>query len=417
MQPQFSLAGHNPWHQGNKYISPEYESMNPHYGAKSEDDGPVWSLSQPLPRVVRPGMRRGILPEDREEDNTADPRAGQSEGRTEQEAMDAQEGRTDTGPQRDTTAEDQEGEFLNTWCKIRHYMREPLAEWLGVTVAVSLGLGASLSWVTSQGQAGSFVSQCVTWGFGFMLAIYMTGGVSGGHLNPAITISMSVWRGFPAKKCVTYVLAQLLGAITAGGIVYAIYHDAIVLTAAQNKVDQNASPAAQAMFTQPKSFVSPATAFFNEFFGSAILMGTILALGDDTNAPPGAGMQAFIVGILITILCLAFGYNTGGCFNGARDFGPRLVAVMAGWGGHLFREYHAWWVWGPWVADIFGMLFGAFIYDLMIFTGGESPINYPPRRRKRGLLVKEINLRRTLGLGRDKVGDLENAANKYSSGS
>lgn len=66
------------------------------------------------------------------------------------------------------------------------------------------------------------------------------------------------------------------------------------------------------MFTQPKSFVSPATAFFNEFFGSAILMGTILALGDDTNAPPGAGMQAFIVGILITILCLAFGYNTGG---------------------------------------------------------------------------------------------------------
>lgn len=132
MHPQYSLAGPNPWHAGNQYISPEYESMNPQYGPKSEDDGPVWSLSQPLPRVVRPGMRRGILPEDRKEDHTADPRAGQSEGRTEQEAMDAQEGRTDTGPQRDTTPEDQEGEFLNTWCKIRHYLREPLAEWLGV---------------------------------------------------------------------------------------------------------------------------------------------------------------------------------------------------------------------------------------------------------------------------------------------
>lgn len=88
---------------------------------------------------------------------------------------------------------------------------------------------------------------------------------------------------------------------------------------------------------------------------------------------------------------------------------------MAGWGGHLFREHHAWWVWGPWMAGIFGMLFGAFIYDLVIFTGGESPINYPPRRRKRGLLVKEINLRRKLGLGRGKVGDLEKTANKYSS--
>ena len=56
----------------------------------------------------------------------------------------------------------------------------------------------------------------------------------------------------------------------------------------------------------------PATAFFTEFLGSAILVGSILALGDDTNAPPGAGMQAFIIGIIITIVILALGYNTGG---------------------------------------------------------------------------------------------------------
>lgn len=95
------------------------------------------------------------------------------------------------------------------------------------------------------------------------------------------------------------------------------------------------------------------------------------------------------------------------CFNGARDFGPRLVAVMAGWGGHLFRDYHAWWIWGPWIADILGGLFGVFMYDLLIFTGGESPINYPPRRWKRGFFVKEINLRRSLRFGRKKIDDLE----------
>jgi aquaglyceroporin related protein len=123
---------------------------------------------------------------------------------------------------------------------------------------------------------------------------------------------MSVFRGFPAKKCIQYIAAQLLGAITAGGIAYAIYHDAILEVAAASNLPQNASVAAQAMITSPKSFVHPATAFFTEFLGSAILFGAIVALGDDTNAPPGAGMQAFILGILISVVVLALGYNTGG---------------------------------------------------------------------------------------------------------
>lgn len=83
---------------------------------------------------------------------------------------------------------------------------------------------------------------------------------------------------------------------------------------------------------------------------------------------------------------------------------------MAGWGGHLFREYHAWWIWGPWIADILGGFFGAFVYDLVIFTGGESPVNYPRRRMKRAALVKEINLRRYLRFGRRRIGDLEREA-------
>jgi aquaglyceroporin related protein len=80
---------------------------------------------------------------------------------------------------------------------------------------------------------------------------------------------------------------------------------------------------------------------------------------------------------------------------------------MAGWGGHLFRETHAWWVWGPWCADISGALFAALIYDMAIFTGGESPINYPRRRRKRALRVRTVNLRKKLGIARKKTGDLE----------
>lgn len=69
---------------------------------------------------------------------------------------------------------------------------------------------------------------------------------------------------------------------------------------------------------------------------------------------------------------------------------------MAGYGGKLFTQQHVWWIWGPWAATIAGALFGAFMYDLLIFTGGESPVNYPPRRRKRALLIKEMKFRNSL---------------------
>lgn len=85
---------------------------------------------------------------------------------------------------------------------------------------------------------------------------------------------------------------------------------------------------------------------------------------------------------------------------------------MAGWGGHVFRDHDAWWIWGPWAAVITGGLCGGFVYDSLIFTGGESPINYPPRRRKRAVLIKEKNLRQKLRFRKRKVPDLERAVQK-----
>ncbi|KAL5341962.1 aquaporin-like protein [Aspergillus crustosus] len=407
-----SLAGTNTRQQPNQntiYLHPDYLRYNPQYGQEQEK-GPVWSLAHPLPHVVRNGMRDTHHQEqtDRPNANTSREPASAEPPAAEPTGHEQEQGKAEA---RNATPEHRD--YFNLWSKWRDFMRRELAEWLGVTLAMTLGLCAGLSTYTSNNQAGSFPSLAAAWGFAFMLAIYVAGGISGGHLNPAITIALWLWRGFPTKKCFTYILAQVLGAITASGIAYAIYHDAIVQLSVTFTLPQSQSTAAQAMLTVPKEFVAPATAFFTEFIGSAILIGVIMALGDDTNAPPGAGMQAFIIGLLITVLVLALGYTSGGCFNPARDFGARVVCAMTGWGGQIWTEYHAWWVWGPWVADISGGLFGGFLYDLIIFTGGESPINYPPRRRKRALLLKELNIRRKAGIGQNKIPDLERAAQEF----
>ncbi|KAH1668493.1 hypothetical protein KXV74_006659 [Aspergillus fumigatus] len=389
---QYSLTGSNrpPPYHGGVYLHPDYMHYNPNYG--QPQNAPVWSLSQPLPHVMRSGMKRGDDQDAKATDKR--PNAHQEEvpaadePPTEHPAHNADFDAEKNQPEARVSQPDERG-FFNKWGEIRHRFREPLAEWLGTTVAMTLGLCAGLQTYTSQNQAGSFSSLAPAWGFAFMIAIYMAGGVSGGHLNPAITISMAVWRGFPARKCMVYVAAQIVGSISAGGIAYALYHDAIVDSALANHVTQGESPARQALLTAPKDFAHPVTAFFNEFVGTAIL--------------------AFILGILISVLVLALGYNSGGCFNGARDFGARLVALMAGWGGEVFREKHVWWIWGPWAADITGGLFGTFIYDLAIFTKAEGPINYPRRRRKRALLIKEKNQMVKLRCKRRKIRDVERA--------
>lgn len=164
---------------------------------------------------------------------------------------------------------------------------------------------------TSQGQAGTFETQSWAWGFAFMLSIYITGGISGGHLNPAVTISLSVYRGFPMRRCFEYVISQALGGLVAGAIAYGLYHDAIFNAASVNQ-ETPGQVLQTGLYTIPKPFVHPVTGFFTEFVGTGIFVCTILALGDHTNAPPGAGMQAFIIGILVSLLCMALGYTTGG---------------------------------------------------------------------------------------------------------
>ena len=115
----------------------EYQSYNPQYGHNNE--GPTWSLAQPLPHIVRPGMRHGALPEDRKEDKEA-MQNGEYDESPEAKKQRSAEARTNrvNGPNDDG--------FFNTWSKIRHHLREPLAEWLGVSFNFFLSCGSRLAY-------------------------------------------------------------------------------------------------------------------------------------------------------------------------------------------------------------------------------------------------------------------------------
>ncbi|KAJ5489786.1 Glycerol uptake facilitator protein [Penicillium diatomitis] len=441
--PSYSLAGPgSTYYQpapDKVYVDPEYQDYNPRYGCNNE--APVWGLAKPLPRVVRPGMRRDQsqqkmasagtpngqtqpapemgttpgMPSGQSPETVQSPSAAHHEKAHERTVNAPQPGgllrpvqSEISFDQHDQTDENYEPgppseEFVNTWAKYRHLLKEPLAEWLATCVAVFIGLTGTLAVSTGGSQAGNRLSENWAWGLGFMVGIYLAGGISGAHLNPGISISLWVFRGFPGRRCCMYVVAQILGAITAAGLAYCIYRDAILALAP----NVPAGASGLGFYTEPQNYVRPVTAFFTEFIADAILVCVIFAMGDDSNAPPGAGMHSFVIGLVIYVLCICLGYGTGGCLNPVRDFGPRLVALMAGYGSETFTAHGGWWFWGGWVATISGALTGAVLYDTFIFIGGESPINYPRRRRRRAKLKKEKKWRRRLGIGKEKLPSLE----------
>ncbi|KAF7594145.1 hypothetical protein BBP40_009994 [Aspergillus hancockii] len=436
-QTTHSLAGPRVEDPRSVYVHPEYRDMNPKYG--QTDGGPLWGLAKPLPRVVRPGMRhnddgavtsaypapqKGESEPVPELDATPNREDDQREEKAHHGVYSPQASGTDdpmvhremgmdspdrvSRPVEDEVTED-EGkpggapEHTNKWSMIRHKFREPFAEWLGTTIAMLIGLCGTLAISTGGNNAGGKIALYWGWALAIMAGIYVAGGISGGHLNPAISIALWLYRGFPGRRCVQYVVAQILGALTAAGLAYCMYRDSIL----NNSPGVSMGAAGLGFYTEPLETVRNVTAFFNEFLAAAILICTIFAMGDDSNAPPGAGMHSLIIGLLIFALEIGFGLNTGGCFNPARDLGPRLVALMTGHGGITFTERRGWWFWGAWLATLSGALAGGAMYDIFIFIGGESPINYPRTRIHRVKLKREAKWRKKLKLGTQRLPSIE----------
>lgn len=177
-----------------------------------------------------------------------------------------------------------------------------------------------------------------------MLGVYV-GGKSGGHLNPAVTLANCLYRGHPWRKLPVYALAQLLGAMAGAAIVYGNYKSAFDAFEGGAGIRTVTGPTATAgvFCTYPAPFMTRTGMFFSEFVASSILMFCIFALADPNNI--GAGnLMPLCLFFLIFGIGACFGWETGYAINLARDFGPRLVSYMIGYGHEVWSAggYYFW---------------------------------------------------------------------------
>ncbi|KAI5460414.1 aquaporin-like protein [Mariannaea sp. PMI_226] len=254
-------------------------------------------------------------------------------------------------------------------------MREPFSEFFGVMILILFGDGSVAQVVLGRGDKGDWGNINWGWALGVMIGVYCSG-ISGAHLNPAVTLTNCIFRQFPWRKFPIYLTAQILGAMVGSLIVYGNYKSAIDVFeggAGIRTVGLETSTAG-IFCTYSAPFLTKGGQFSDEFVGSAILVFCLYALLDDGNI--GAG-NLTPLGLFFVVYGIGacFGSNTGYAINPARDLGPRLMSYAVGYGADVWTagDYY---FWVPVVAPFMGCVFGGLLYDVFIYTG-QSPINCP----------------------------------------
>lgn len=248
----------------------------------------------------------------------------------------------------------------------RSLTRELAAEFLGTFVLIVFGVGVVAQVVLSGNENGIYLSINLGWGLAVTMGVYVAGGVSGAHLNPAVTLAMACLRGFSWKKVLPYTLAQLVGAMLASWVVYITYHEALDFFDGGVRQVTGEQATASIWATYPQPYLSNVPGgLIDQIVGTALLLLCIFALTDSRNTAPEAKLGPLLVGAAVFLIGMTFGYNAGYAINPARDLGPRLFTAMAGWGSEVFRAYDGWW-WVPIVGPLIGGVLGGAIYDLLI---------------------------------------------------
>jgi glycerol uptake facilitator protein len=260
-----------------------------------------------------------------------------------------------------------------------------LAEFFGTFVLLLLGLGTCALNVVGLPGSGrqtepfgpaNWLIIVFGWAFAVMLAAYLSGGISGAHLNPAVTLAFAVGRKFGWRNVIPYWVAQMIGAFCAAAVVDAVYGPAIDNYNAARHLARADSPETYSIFaTFPApyfhgGYLGPVV---DQVVGTAILIVLIAALIDPRNQAPAGNMAPLTIGFVVAVIGCSYGTNAGYALNPARDLGPRLFAYLRGWGQLAFPGNYGssggqttqyWWI--PIVGPLLGAVVGIFAYDFFI---------------------------------------------------
>jgi glycerol uptake facilitator protein len=270
---------------------------------------------------------------------------------------------------------------VKTGWRARSIWSELLAEFFGTFVLIAFGAGnvaLTVVGLTGSGRtpvifAGAGDWLLITWGWAIAvtMAVYVAGGVTGAHINPAVTFALAVKGDVPWRKVLPYSAAQIAGAFAGAALAYADYAPAIDMWNAAHNVITRAAPGGMTTFSIFATF--PAQYYgagmlgplFDQIVGTFLLLVCVLGIIDSMSAGAKASLAPFMVGMAVAAIGMSFGTGSGYAINPARDFGPRLFCWLMGWGPNAFPGPYGYW-WVPIVGPLIGAPLGTVAYKFFI---------------------------------------------------
>ena len=255
--------------------------------------------------------------------------------------------------------------------KDQQYLNTLIKEAFGTFILILLGVGAVIhTGLAPRLTPGAYTWTMIAfgWGFAYMVAFLVCGGVLSVHINPAITLAMAVKRGFPWKKVLPTIGAQMLGAFLGALGLWFMYKDGLAPAGFPN-----------VWATGPGSTYN--TAFFGEvtgnyvrdyrlvvacvaeLFGTLVFTWLILAVSEVEDHPLHRLLSAALVGFGVAAIGLSLGGPSGFAINPARDLAPRLLGTIM-WTPGLFDGLY--WLIPPIIIPLLAGPLGVVLYDLLV---------------------------------------------------
>ncbi|NXL97801.1 AQP10 protein, partial [Tyrannus savana] len=249
-------------------------------------------------------------------------------------------------------------------------MRECLAELLSTFVLITITLSGAAQKITSEETKGNLLTSYLAGALAVMVGIYIAGGISGAHMNPAFSLVMCLTEQFPWWKFPIFYLVETLASFLASGVVYILYYgmggqhqagephggarlarlmdrlclcptDAIWHYSNGTLTVSGPRETASIFATYPADYVSVTNGFVDQagatVVGTGVLILGVMGIMDNRNKGVPKGLEPVVVAMLVLSIESSMGANCGCPLNPARDIGPRLFTYVAGWGPEVFR--------------------------------------------------------------------------------
>lgn len=253
-----------------------------------------------------------------------------------------------------------------------------IGETIGTAVLILLGGGvcAAVTLKRSKAKDAGWLAITFGWGFAVLTGAYLAGGVSGAHLNPAVTVGLAVEGGTKWSDVPLYLASQLLGAMIGAVLMWATYYgqfqahltDPEIIRAQpteEGMVDQKAAPKAGpvlGVFSTGPEVRNVAQNLVTEIIATTVLVLAILTQGLNDGGNGLGTLGALITALVVVSIGLSLGGPTGYAINPVRDLGPRVVHSLLPLPNKGGSDWSYAWI--PVVGPLVGGALAAYIFKL-----------------------------------------------------